>query len=232
MKILNPFIGLIRICLFYGLPSRITRPTTIDVLENIALESSAKYIEANGKNAMIFKDRADLWSFAINKTDGNGLFAEFGVSWGKSLKYLSGCLPKNQIIFGFDSFQGLQEDFLGTPFIKGTFTTNLKIPTFPNNVILIKGWFSETLPIFLQNYNEYFSFIHLDADTYDSTKVVLELTANRIKPGTIVVFDEYFGYPNWQNNEAKAWKEFVEFHKKDYTYIAFSSQSVAIKVLK
>ena len=232
MRILNPFIGLIRICLFYGLPSRITRPTTIDVLENRALESSAKYIEANGKNAMIFKDRADLWSFAINKTNNNGLFAEFGVSWGKSLKYLSACLPKNQTIFGFDSFQGLQEDFLGTPFTKGTFTTNLKIPAFPSNVILIKGWFSETLPNFLQNYDQHFSFIHLDADTYDSTKIVLELTANRIKSGTIVIFDEYFGYPNWQNNEAKAWKDFVEFYKKDYTYIAFSSQSVAIKVLK
>jgi hypothetical protein len=74
--------------------------------------------------------------------------------------------------------------------------------------------------------------MHLDADTYDSTKIVLELTADRIKPGTIIVFDEYFGYPNWQNNEAKAWKEFVEFYKRDYAYIAFSSQSVAIKVLK
>ena len=231
VKLLNPFIGILRISLYYGLPSRIARPSTIDILENLALESSAKYIQENGQRAVIFKDRADLWRFAINNTNQNGLFAEFGVSWGKSLNYLASCLPKDKIIFGFDSFQGLKEDFWGTSFIKGAFTTNGKIPKFPSNVELVVGWFSETLPIFLQNHNDKFSFIHLDADTYDSTKEVLELLANRVRSGTIIIFDEYIGFPNWQNNEVRAWKEFIERYNIKYSYIAFSSMSVVVKII-
>ena len=227
---MSPLIAVFRVFLYYGLPSRIARPSTIDVLENFSLESSARYIEEHGERAMIFRKRNDLWRFSINSAKKNGVYAEFCVSWGKSLNFISRHLPKGRIIYGFDSFQGLKEDFWGTPFTRGAFSTNRKIPSFPNNVKLVEGWFNETLPSFLQVHTNNFSFIHLDADTYNSTKEILDLLGGRIDSGTVIVFDEYLGIPNWKNNEAKAWKEFVELHKIDYTYIAFSNQSVAIKI--
>ena len=229
--LLKPLIKIFRIFLYYGLPQHMTRPTTIDFLEKRALESSAVYIEKNGGRASIFRSRTQLWSFALNKVTLSGVYAEFGVSSGKSITYLANRLPSEQIMFGFDSFYGLKEDFSGTHFTKGTFTTGGILPKVPKNVVLNKGWFSETLPGFLLKNLGPFSFIHLDADTYESTKEVLDLIKERITSGTIIVFDEYIGVPNWYNNEHKAWIEFIAVTKLEYEYIAFSSQSIAIRII-
>lgn len=230
LKLLTPFIAVLRISLFYGMPQKLSRPTTIDFLEKRALESSAAYIEKFGSRAVIFQSRSQLWSFALNQITITGIYAEFGVSWGKSITYFASRLPLGQTIFGFDSFYGLKEDFTGTHFTKGAFTTNGTLPKVPKNVVLLKGWFNEVLPDFLVKNLAPFSFIHLDADTYESTKEVLDLIKDRIIPGTIIIFDEYIGVPNWYNNEHKAWIELVEIKKFQYDYIAFSSQSTVLRV--
>lgn len=231
LRLFTPLIAILRIFLYYGLPQHISRPTAIDLLEKRALESSAVYIEKNGSRAVIFKSRTQLWSFALNQITLNGIWAEFGVSWGKSITYFARRLPARQKIFGFDSFYGLKEDFSGTQFTKGAFTTNGVLPKVPENVVLIKGWFNETLPGFLTDNLENFSFIHLDADTYESTKEVLDFIKDRITTGTIIVFDEYIGAPNWYNNEHKAWSELVRVKKLEYEYIAFSSQSIVLRII-
>jgi hypothetical protein len=38
----------------------------------------------------------------------------------------------------------------------------------------------------------------------------LESLRNRIRTGTVIVFDEYFNYPGWKMHEHRAWMEFVE----------------------
>ena len=106
-----------------------------------------------------------------------GDVVELGVAAGGNFAtMLLGCREAglNKKGWGFDSFQGLKEDFWGTTFTKGAFSTNRKIPSFPNNVKLVEGWFNETLPSFLQEHATNFSFIHLDADTYTSTKEILD----------------------------------------------------------
>ena len=65
-RALYPLIKLFKLFLYYGLPERIARPSSIDVLERRALESSARYIEEHGASAMIFKSRSDFWSFSIH----------------------------------------------------------------------------------------------------------------------------------------------------------------------
>ena len=54
------------------------------------------------------------------------------------------------------------------------------------------------------------AFIHVDCDLYSSTKTIFSLLSDRIVPGTIILFDEYFNYPNWQQHEYKALQEFVD----------------------
>lgn len=39
---------------------------------------------------------------------------------------------------------------------------------------------------------------------------MLDLLADRIATGTVIVFDDYMAFPNWENREFRAFKEFVE----------------------
>jgi len=231
IKFLSPLITFFRIINYNALPTRLIRPTAIDALYDRAQVSSAKYIEQNISTAMIFKERTELWSYALDSVTVNGINLEFGVSWGKSINYFSKILGPERKIFGFDSFLGLKQDFFGTPFTQKSFSTGGSLPRVNKNVELIVGWFSETLPEFLLSHVELFSFVHLDADTYESTIEVLDLISDRITLGTVIVFDEYIGIPNWMNNEYRAWAEFVEKRNLKYQYIAFSPQSVAIKII-
>jgi len=87
---------------------------------------------------------------------------------------------------------------------------------------LIKaGWFSETLPKFLNEHpDEEISLIHMDADLYSSTKYVLEtlISSNKLTPGTIILFDNYFGYPGWKLNEHKVVEELL---KDRFEYLGY-----------
>jgi Macrocin-O-methyltransferase (TylF) len=65
--------------------------------------------------------------------------------------------------------------------------------------------------------------MHLDADLYSSTKTVLDAFRERIRPGTVIVFDEYYNYPNWREHEFRAFQEFIAETGLRYKYIGFST---------
>jgi hypothetical protein len=60
---------------------------------------------------------------------------------------------------------------------------------------------------------------------------VLSLLGERIVSGTVIVFDEYLGFPNWQRGEYRAWQQFVETRGLRYRYRAFGNTPVAVLVL-
>jgi predicted O-methyltransferase YrrM len=76
--------------------------------------------------------------------------------------------------------------------------------------------------------------MNIDCDIYSSTKTVLELLANRVIPGTIIVFDEYIGNEHWRDDEYKAFQETVAKYSWDYEYIAFSffTKQVVVRILQ
>jgi len=41
----------------------------------------------------------------------------------------------------------------------------------------------------------------------------LKLLKNNFQPGTIILFDEFYGFPNWEKYEYKAFKEEIEENK-------------------
>lgn len=51
--------------------------------------------------------------------------------------------------------------------------------------------------------------------------------------GTIIVFDEYFNYPGWQEGEYKAFYEFINETNLKFEYIGYVeiSEQVAVKIL-
>ena len=73
------------------------------------------------------------------------------------------------------------------------------------------------------------AFIHFDLDTYESTSFVLKLIKNNLQPGTIILFDEFYGFPNWEKYEYKAFKE--EIGENKFKYIAFGSRQACIKII-
>ena len=198
-----------------------------ETLYERSLIDSADYVERHLKKAMFFPMHKKLWDFTLAKVCVEGIFAEFGVFEGVSINHFSAKLPKVQF-FGFDSFEGLKEDWQGTQHQAGMFNLNGLEPQVNKNVTLVKGWFDDSLPKFLSKTKKNFAFIHLDADTYESTRLLLNLLSSRIAVGTVIIFDEYIGFPGWRFGEYLAWQEFVKEHK--VKYIAFSNQQAAIKV--
>ena len=190
-----------------------------------AKKDTVDYIEAHLNEAMLVSGRRPLIELCMKREKEaklNGMILEFGVAGGVSTRIIA----KNaepRTVHGFDSFEGLPSDWTGTHEQKGRFTQSGKLPRVPRNVMLHKGWFDATLPGFLKSNPGPVSFINVDCDAYDSSKYVLDQLADRIRPGTIVMFDEYYNYPNWREHEFKAWQEIVAERKLTYRYIGFST---------
>ncbi len=180
---------------------------------------------------MLYKHKHDTWTYAVNAISTSGLHLEFGVFTARSTNHIASIIaPKGITLYGFDSFEGLKEDWKGLDLPKGHFNLDGNLPKVLPNVSLIKGWFDATLPPFLQTHRDPIAFCHFDADTYESTALILNLLRDRIQRGSILMFDEYQGYPNWENGEFRAWNEFAKSHSINFSYLCFSGQQAVMKI--
>lgn len=197
----------------------------------IAADSSAKYIMENLLTAPAFKSRKELLSFALSNVKVSGLYMEFGVFNGNTINHIAKQTPDNTI-YGFDSFEGLPETWQSL-YTKGFFKVD-KLPDVLPNVELVKGWFDESIPRFVQEKGDFkIAFLHSDSDLYSSTKTTFECLKNNLQSGTIIVFDEYLNYPGWEENEHKAFMEFISDTGFKYKYIGYvsSGKQMAIEIL-
>jgi hypothetical protein len=193
-----------------------------------AKRETLDYINVNMPDAPFFDKHPQLVKYTLDQTDRKGLYLEFGVGRGKSLRWIA---PEvDGIVHGFDSFDGIQEHWNGSPV--GAFTQK-KIPKVPDNVEIHVGCFDATLPDFLEAHTDSIAFLHVDCDLYSSTVMIFNQLGNRLQPGAIVLFDEYYNFHRWQQHEFKAFQEFVEASGLTYEYIAFSvtGQQVAVRIL-
>ena len=195
----------------------------------LAAESSAEYLIAHMRQARNFATDYDLHEAVRDWVEIPGHRLEFGVATGRTIRHWARLWP-NETIHGFDSFEGLPETWLWN-IRKGHFAQ--KLPEVPDNVRLYRGWFDQTLPDWLEHTGPV-AFLHIDSDLYSSARYVLNTLAQRIVPGTVIVFDEYFNFPGWQQDEFRAWQEFVAEYKIEYEYLGFvsSHQEVAVRVVK
>ncbi len=165
-------------------------------------------------------DEWNIKSICIDNLSVDGLILEFGVFKGASINYMAERVKRE--IHGFDSFEGLPDGrgVWQSYYRKRAFDQKGQLPKVLSNVKLHKGWFNETLPTFLQSHPENVSLLHIDSDVYSSAQTVLHLLSNRIVPGTIILFDEYFNYDGWQFEEYRAFQEFVKRFKIRYRVLA------------
>lgn len=193
--------------------------------------------------------RVDPLAYVLQKRliDPAGLLLEFGVYKGSTINRIAAAYRESQI-FGFDSFEGLPENWGRTDMIfdKGAFTLEGNLPPVRSNVTLVKGWFNETLPRFLEEHPGPISLLHIDCDIYSSTKTVFDLTKTRIQDGCVIVFDELINYPGFEEHELKAWQELLAETGMSWEWVGMNGdvqthsirdrgaydQKVAVKILK
>lgn len=228
-KILRTFEGFL-------IRPRNNRLNLIDEIFNRSIHTSVDFVNQNLGDSQMFSKNTDIWDYCLetseilNKSPAP-LILEFGVYKGNSINYFAERVPNAKLV-GFDSFEGLSENWTGFILSKGHFNQNGIVPKVHSNVNLVKGWFENTLPNYVKSAQlENLALLHLDADTYSPTKFVLETLCSYFKPGLIILFDEFFGYPNWQNHEFKAWIQVTQDKNISFKYIAFGEQQVAVQIL-
>jgi hypothetical protein len=194
-----------------------------------ALDRTVDYIERNMPDALGFEAQRDLIEHALQASKIEGHYMEFGVFTGGTIRFMARRI-RPRVIDGFDSFEGLPEGWSGFSLGQSAFHRGGRLPRVPDNVRLHPGWFDATLPEWIKSNPGPIAFIHVDCDLYSSTRTILTLLADRIVPGTIILFDEYFNYPNWEQHEYKAFQEFVTERKVSYRYLGFARQQVAVQI--
>lgn len=199
--------------------------------------------EVNGIKELIsknhipeFKSLKELFITSIQKSTVPGWFLEFGLWRGRSARIICEIISP-EVLYGFDSFEGLEEDF--APSIKkGAFKLN-EIPVYHPNVKVVIGRFSNSLPQFLKNHKDRIRFIHMDADVYGATREVLFTLAKdkRIEKGTVIQFDELFYSEKnekeeniWIRGEYNAFREFVGRFDVKFKYLGYSAYHVSILI--
>lgn len=197
-----------------------------------AAHSSADFIESHLSTAVLFDHREDLWRHALKQMPAEGLILEFGVFEGQSINFVADWLKAKgdrRRVHGFDSFEGLEEDWSGEALPAGFFDQGGRMPPVRESVTLVKGWIENTLPPFLAEQGDApVALIHIDTDTYTPAKLVLSTLKSRMRPGSIVIFDELVGYPNWQAHEYRALVE--SFGETGYRFLSFTSRQCAIMI--
>lgn len=153
----------------------------------------------------------------------DGHWMEFGVRDGNSIGWLLQKRP-DQEIHGFDSWEGLPEDWdVGVKeFPKGSMS--VPVPEFKgHNVHCWKGWFKDTIDPWKEKHQGQIAYLHIDSDLYSSAKCVLNKLNDRIVPGTLIVFDELANFrlsgklKYWHNHEWKALVEWLQQHDRQIT---------------
>lgn len=135
-------------------------------------------------------------------------------------------------LFTLDSGYGLPEDWLDSngnlvgQGRRGRFTMNGKY-VMVGGVTHLQGWFKDTIPLWCETFGKVckngLRLLHVDCDLYSSTKDVLYGLNEFIKPGTIIVFDEWFYLHSakYDDHEARAALEWKKDKNREWEEIPY-----------
>jgi hypothetical protein len=208
-----------------------TIPSTSIMLRRRAVDQGVEYILSDRRfdHMQVSLHNAAAMMEALNEVSLDGMVAEFGVYKGTSLTQIAKSFP-DRTVHGFDSFIGLPQTWGSKR--TGSFDLEAKPPQLSvSNVEFHVGWFDDTVPEFARQHSGPFAFAHLDADLYSSTKTVFDNLGDWFVPGTIVVFDEYFGYFGWQHHEHKAFHEFLSRTGLSFEALGLGHMNLAVRII-
>jgi O-methyltransferase len=148
-------------------------------------------------------------------------YLEFGVHQGFSFKlWLELNTHPDSRFFGFDSFEGLPEDWqmFSRVMPKGTFDEGGKLPDISDpRATFVKGLFQDSVPRFLETFQPQNPLlIHCDADLYSSTLFVLTTLNSVLTPGSIIMFDQFSSV----THEFRALLNYAQAYRRGYRLVA------------
>ncbi len=153
-------------------------------------------------------DRFAVFAEALRRTRGaRPLYLEFGVYRGRTLRWWSQhlTLPTARLV-GFDSFEGLPEDWRFDA-SRGWFDPG-GLPRFDDpRVSLVAGWFEQTLPGWGPPDHDQL-IVNVDCDLYASAACVLNWLEPHLRLGTLVYFDDLLD----RDDELRAVREWAARH--------------------
>jgi hypothetical protein len=161
-------------------------------------------------------------------------YLEFGVFEGESIERFSRLNTAADSRFvGFDTFTGLPEDWVefSRTVKASTFSTAGRVPQISDSrVSFVKGLFQDTLPGFLESYSGPEQWvIHNDSDLYSATLFVLTCGHAYMRPGTIVIFDEFCS----EMHEFRAFDDYCAAYRQNFEVIGVTEGygKVAVRLL-
>jgi O-methyltransferase len=176
-----------------------------------------------------FADRAGLYGYLNEHVlRGEAMdYLEFGVYKGDTMRLWTSINKSAGSRFaGFDSFEGLPEKWsnLIGEMPAGTFDTGGVLPDIKDpRVRFVKGWFQKTLPGFLSTFEAKNRLVvHCDADLYSSTLYALTMLNGYLKPGSIVIFDEFSSV----THEFRALLDFSSAYQRKLVPLAYAGPFV------
>lgn len=171
------------------------------------------YLTCSAQRISKFISHYELFKLSLELP---GDILEFGVFKGASLSRLALMreifgLPSSKAIIGFDVFGKFPDtEFDADQAVRQRFIDNAGENSIPrealesslqqrgvyNNIELVKGDITETLPVWLEkNPQRRFSFVNLDTDIFEPAVCILENVWSRIVKGGILLLDDYAVFP-------------------------------------
>ena len=165
--------------------------------------------------------RRTLWRIAADLTT-SAEWAEFGCgfSTGELLKLL----PSTGRLHCFDSEKGLPEPWARGTDVKPAGSYANAIRATDRRAVKHVGWYADTLHGWSP---EPLGLIHIDCDIYSSTATALAGCTPFCITGTVLVFDELYGYPAYADHEWKACTEWLDAHGWTMRWVARGNYQVA-----
>jgi len=172
-------------------------------------------------------DRGELYDFArAHIGDFPITYLEFGVRHGQSMsRIMSRFGHPDARFFGFDSFEGLPEQW--TRMRPGTFSTDGNLPNITDSrVKFVKGWFQNTLPVFLSTNTLTGAgplFVHFDADLYSSTLFLLTSLWHQTS-------EYYFIFDEFMRDEIIAMHDFSRAYPIECEFLSQTTTSIYTQI--
>ncbi|MBX3295950.1 MAG: class I SAM-dependent methyltransferase [Acidobacteria bacterium] len=157
-----------------------------------------KSIDAGLETLLDYRRLAMLCSAIRATRDIKGDAIEFGTFRGGSAGVILQNLSKEKFLHICDSFAGMPEVASQDNYHqKGDFAETDEERVFRGlsnlgkNFRMHVGFFEETLPLLASDANQRYSFVHVDADLYESILTALNHCVPRMDDGSVIIFDDY-----------------------------------------
>jgi len=199
--------------------SRLRNSRVLRVIRAIFDEIDLQYIRDSNPCRSV-QSRAELYRVAHEVCIGGEPidYLEFGVFKGESMRqWLDLNRHPRSRFFGFDSFEGLPEDWRPGQ-AKGHFDVGGVVPVLDDSrVRFVRGWFEDTVPRFARAFScDNRLVIHIDADLYSSTMLALIHLGPFMQKGTLLIFDEFYD----REHEFKALMDWKRIYRKEFYVVA------------